>query len=82
MSHDRTGERLDPPCDDERCRAGAIGIGEHRTGLGWIGLDDEWRPIPCPRCKGHPIGYQPEIHDSAEREPSADARAAIENQTD
>jgi hypothetical protein len=55
MSHDRTGERIDddepidsdqqslplevPPPHDPRCQKG------------WIGFDDEDRPIPCLQCR-------------------------------
>lgn len=66
MSPDRYGERPDrPPCPDPRCRKG------------WLGHDDEGRPIPCLRCKDHLIKGTSTTSDFAEREPSARARQAI-----
>lgn len=80
---DRTGERIpdrvcpDPQCTcpDPRCVPGA-----NRTGHRWIGLDDEARPIPCLNCKSHLARTRSDVHDYAEREPSARARAAIERE--
>lgn len=70
MSPDRYGDRPDrPPCPDPRCRKG------------WLGHDDEGRPIPCLRCKDHLIKGTSTTSDFAEREPSARARQAIDNET-
>lgn len=54
MSLDRRGEPLEPddpsaPWHDPRCRSG------------WLGHDDELRPIPCPVCRPHTI-RRSEIH--------------------
>lgn len=65
---DRYGEPDPPACRDPRCRKG------------WLGTDDEQRPIPCPACKPHLAVTRSDVHDYAEREPSARARAAIERE--
>lgn len=57
-----------PPCRDPRCRKG------------WVGQDDEGRPIPCLYCKDHLIKGTVQDNDFAEREPSARAQAAIERE--
>lgn len=66
MSPDRYGERTETGCRDSRCRKG------------WIGHDDEGRPIPCLACKPH-LATTTTSHDFAERIPSARAQQAIES---
>ncbi|MFI9507549.1 hypothetical protein [Nocardia sp. NPDC052566] len=67
MTLERTGEPEDDsaPWHDPRCRSG------------WLGHDNEYRPLPCPVCRPHTI-RRSTVHDFAEHEPSARARAAIE----
>jgi hypothetical protein len=76
MPHDRTGEEIE--LDDEptpepprpRCR--------RCGGSGWLGVDDEERPIPCPECKDHLLGGTAVVHDFSNRLPSQRAQLAIE----
>ncbi|MGW4720895.1 hypothetical protein [Nocardia sp. NPDC004260] len=67
MSPDRYGEPADRPCRDARCRRG------------WIGADDEGRPIPCLACKPH-LAKTSTTNDCAESIPSAKAQAAIDRE--
>ena len=69
MSPDRYGEPEPPKCRDPRCRRG------------WVGHDDEGRPIPCLDCKPH-LRKTSTANDYAERPPSARAQAAIDKETD
>lgn len=70
MTHDRsTGEDSEPRCRDPRCGNGCP--------KGWIGYDDEGRPIPCLACKPHLAVTKADVHDYAERRPSARAQQAI-----
>lgn len=55
MSLDRTGNELEPddpsaPWHDPRCHGG------------WLGHDDELRPIPCPVCRPWTQGDRSQIH--------------------
>lgn len=43
---------------------------------GWLGTDDEGRPIPCMECKDHLL-HRRDVNDFAERTPSARAQQAI-----
>ncbi|WP_330253075.1 hypothetical protein OG874_00220 [Nocardia sp. NBC_00565] len=73
MSPDRYGDS-DPPtrCRDPRCGNGCP--------KGWIGYDDEGRPIPCLACKPHLAKTSADVNDYSERTPSARAQAAIDNE--
>jgi hypothetical protein len=53
MSHDRTGERIDDdPIDDQPSLPLAVPPPhDPRCTKGWIGFDDEDRPIPCLQCR-------------------------------
>jgi hypothetical protein len=64
MSPDRYGDPQPRSCRDPRCRKG------------WIGTDDEGRPIPCLACKPH-LAKTTTTHDFAESTPSARAQQAI-----
>lgn len=66
---DRYGERVEKQCTDPRCGNGCP--------KRWIGYDDDGRPIPCLNCKPHLVKTRSDVHDFAEREPSARAQAAI-----
>ncbi|RJO74148.1 hypothetical protein D5S18_18520 [Nocardia panacis] len=64
---DRTGEPVEPdddsaPWHDPRCR-----------GTGWLGDDNEGRPIPCLVCKAH-LATRSTVHETT---PSPRAQAAI-----
>lgn len=64
--YDRTGGELEPedtsaPWHDPRCRRG------------WLGEDDDARPIPCPVCKPWTRG---ERHDIDQTTPSLRAQQA------
>lgn len=52
LRRDRTGEPIEPQTGDPspvaRHRPHDI-----RCNRGWLGYDDEGRPIPCRRCKPH-----------------------------
>lgn len=71
MALDRTGEPCndDPPYHDRRCHNG------------WLGYDDERRPIPCFVCRPH-LRKTVNANDFAERIPSARAQQAIESEND
>jgi hypothetical protein len=64
MSPDRYGDPAPRSCRNPNCRKG------------WVGTDDEGRPIPCLDCKPH-LATTATSHDFAERTPSARAQAAI-----
>ncbi|MFD3431130.1 hypothetical protein [Nocardia fluminea] len=66
MNLDRSGEPIEPddesaPWHDPRCRSG------------WLGEDDELRPIPCPVCRPWTV-QRSEVHDIT---PSLRAQQAI-----
>lgn len=62
---DRFGDPEPAKCRNPACRRG------------WLGHDDEGRPIPCPDCKPHLVSGTPS-NDNAGRSISARAQAAIE----
>lgn len=70
MTLDRTGEPADnddpDPWHDPRCRNG------------WLGYDDEHRPIPCLQCRDHLRAGTVRTNDCSTGYPSARAQAAIE----
>lgn len=66
MSPDRYGERTEPSCRNPNCRNG------------WLGEDEEGRPIPCLDHKPHLIKGTTTTHDYAESTPSLRAQQAIE----
>jgi hypothetical protein len=47
--HDRTGE----PIEHEDTSTTNVPSHDRRCRNGWLGLDDEQRPIPCLHCKPH-----------------------------
>ncbi|HEY9316112.1 hypothetical protein [Williamsia sp.] len=47
--YDRTGDRIEDT-DDGRIRPPAH---DPRCDNGWLGIDDEMRPIPCLQCRPH-----------------------------
>lgn len=66
MTLDRTGAQLEPddesaPWHDPRCQGG------------WLGEDDEVRPIPCPVCRPWTV-KRADVHEST---PSLRAQQAI-----
>ena len=63
---ERFGEPQPQPCRNPKC---------HR---GWLGTDEEGRPIPCADCKPHLAAGRRDVTDYAERVPSARAQAAID----
>lgn len=69
MALDRTGEPVAESArfHDSNC---------HR---GWLGYDDEGRPIPCFVCRPH-LRKTVNANDFAERVPSARAQQAIERE--
>lgn len=73
MTLDRYGDEADSrKCRDPRCGNGCP--------KGWIGYDDEHRPIPCLICKDHLLKGLADKNDYAERVPSARAQRAIESE--
>lgn len=68
MPLDRTGEPVEPtplpPCGRPGCK-------------GWLGYDDEYRPIPCLVCRPE-LRKTVRSNDISEGSPSARAQAAIE----
>ncbi len=69
MSPDRYGNPDERKCSDPRC-----GNGRPK---GWVGEDDEGRPIPCLQCKDHLLKGTSTVRDFAEIPPSGDAQDAI-----
>jgi hypothetical protein len=69
VSPDRYGDPQPRTCRNPNCRKG------------WLGEDDEGRPIPCLECKDHLLRGTSTTHDFAERIPSARAQQAI-NESD
>lgn len=67
MSPDRYGDPQPRACRDPRCRRG------------WLGNDEEGRPIPCLSCKPH-LARTKSSNDFAESQPSARAQRAIESE--
>lgn len=68
MTLDRTGEALEPePLHDPRC---------HR---GWLGYDEERRPIPCLICRPH-LTKTTVTNDFSARIPSFRAQSAIDRE--
>ncbi|WP_280475471.1 hypothetical protein [Nocardia asiatica] len=65
MSPDRCGDQPSGAEHDRRCRRG------------FLGEDDEGRPIPCLVCKPH-LRQTSTTHDFAESTPSLRAQQAIE----
>ncbi|NEW42753.1 hypothetical protein GV794_02100 [Nocardia cyriacigeorgica] len=67
MSPDRYGEPTERGCRNPQCRRG------------WLGNDNDGRPIPCLGCKPH-LAQTKTINDHSERPPSARAQQAIESE--
>lgn len=51
MSHDRTGEQIDDEQDAAAVPLVVPAPHDPRCKKGWLGLDDEDRPIPCLQCR-------------------------------
>jgi hypothetical protein len=68
MSPDRYGEPDEAPrCRDSRCRRG------------WLGHDDDGRPIPCLTCKPH-LTRTTTTNDCADQLPTPRAQRAIDKE--